>query len=1246
MMRFSICLFEPEGYKYSHFLYDSCKYMCYTIEAAGYECCIVKNRLYSDRINLVLGAHNLTDPASVEQIKRAGEYVIVQSEVLREDGIVGWPNQKTFQTIYLPLMRQARAVWDGLETNHIHLRKLGIEPEKGLTRYGYLHEMEEVVHKKNKDIDFLYYGSLTPHRNKLIEELKTLGGNVVYAFDEAAIFRNDLIARTRVNLAPNQAPGINHLTSKVLFLLNNRSIVVVEHCCNQDWVEHCFPFADTEKWAALCMETLNRPDLDQFAFENYERFKKLDMVYLILPMLDKLRLEIPSPLKGEIMLPDESQKPAKNDDSTNWTLFPRFKKEAISGLTCIIILTHNRLDHTKECVKSIRKYTPEPYDIIFVDNGSTDGTVKWLQGQVTENSNYHLIENKYNAGLIKGRNKGIEASRGEFILLLDNDVIVSEGWLSGMLECLNCAPDAGVVGPMTNNISGPQQVNSDEYRSADDLDKYAAGFRKQYRYRRISLRRIVGFCMLFKRALVEQIGMLDESFGTGNYEDDDFCLRAALAGYKNHIAGDVFIHHYGNRSFVGNKIDYGSSISGNIKIFEEKWTGLDLNTPLGKKVAAQNFIDKAGTLYQKGALDRAIAMLIEGIRYTPEEKVLYYHLAEMLLDNKLYKDALEAVNSMPREAENDIKYLEIIAYCTEDSEEAAKYADKMLEKDKTYAPALNLKGIIAHKQGDDNAAEDFFLQAIASDPGYGEPFTNRGTLKWALDQRDEALDLLEKGFILSPTPTDNVTLYHSAITELEQFARAEGFVRDAKALHPENKRILFFLIDILIRQHKYNGAMDEIEKAMLDIGIDDGMLAAALEIRNKAGIKEIDKAIKNKGTLSLCMIVKDEEQHLARCLLSAKPMIIVDTGSTDRTKDIARAYGAKVFDFPWTNDFSIARNQSLSTASGDWILILDADEVISSLDYAALEKIVKKKPARPVSYAMVTRNYTNEVAAEGWTANDRRYGREEAGTGWFPSTKVRLFVNDKRIRFENPVHEFVEASLEKTGIEIKAFDMPVHHYGRFDKDKLIMKGKKYFLLGKQKIEEMNGDIKALKELAVQASELGEYKTGVQLWKKVIELDQNNAAAFLNISYAYLKLEKYQEALLASRRALELEPTMKEAALNYAGSELIVGDINKTISVLETLLEKDPDYPPAMALVAAAYYMSGRKEVGLALFEKLRKRKFDCAEFLDEQYRGVISQGKLDQAISLLEAAIKTGNISKDTHRLLAECQNKKDSQQN
>jgi tetratricopeptide (TPR) repeat protein len=163
-----------------------------------------------------------------------------------------------------------------------------------------------------------------------------------------------------------------------------------------------------------------------------------------------------------------------------------------------------------------------------------------------------------------------------------------------------------------------------------------------------------------------------------------------------------------------------------------------------------------------------------------------------------------------------------------------------------------------------------------------------------------------------------------------------------------------------------------------------------------------------------------------------------------------------------------------------------------------------------------------------------------------------------------------------------------------------------------------------------------------LWKEVIELNQNDPDAFLNIGYAYLKLEKYREALDSSRRATELDPSMKEAALNYAGSEFLIGDIRKTISILETLLQKDPDYPSAMLLVAAAYYVKGDKEKGLEFFEKLRKRGFNWTNFLDEHSRGLISLGKFDQAILLLEAAVKTGNINKDTHKLLAECQSKKD----
>jgi GT2 family glycosyltransferase/tetratricopeptide (TPR) repeat protein len=905
------------------------------------------------------------------------------------------------------------------------------------------------------------------------------------------------------------------------------------------------------------------------------------------------------------------------------------------GLISIIMVTHNGLDQTKRCVTSIRNHTIQSHEIVFVDDGSTDGTVKWLRRQAEINRNYRLIEENKNVGRSKGRNIGMGMSKGEFIVVMDDNALVETGWLDSMLHCLKSMPDAGVVGPISHSRNN-SCVMADPYPSAVHLSEYAAKLREQYSYRRTRYRNIDGFCLLFKRALVKEIGLFDDRFEAGHFEDDDFCLRSAVAGYTNYMAGSVFV----SRNTGRNPAEISSSLSRATKMFDEKWTAIDLRTSLGKKVFCLGTIDKAATLNQKGELDQAIATLIDGIKYAPEEKLLYYHLAEMLLDAKLYKDAFEAVDSMPPAAINDLRRLEIIACCKQGLGEPGEYVDQILEAHRNSPLALNLKGMNAYKQGDLLVAEGLFREAIATDPGYGLPYTNLGILKWASNQEEEALDCLEKGFVLSPNSMESTTLYHSAVTEMEQFARAEGLIQEATIIHPESKRVLFFLIDTLIKQHKYQGAMDEIEKALLNIGIDDGILGAALEIRNRVGAKEINKATTNRGTLSLCMIVKNEEQHLARCLLSVKPVvdevIIVDTGSTDRTKDIAKVYGARVFDFPWTNDFSAARNHSLSMATGDWILVLDADEVISPLDYARLQRIVKKRPAKPAAYTMFTRNYTNEVAATGWTANDRVYRREEAGTGWFPSLKVRLFPNNEQIRFRNPVHELVEPSLANAGVEMKHLNIPVHHYGRFDTEKLLKKGKAYFLLGKQKLQEMKGDFRALKELAVQACELGEFEAGIDLWKVVIERDQNDAMAFLNLSYAYLKLEQYKEAFAASRRATELDPTMKEAALNYAGCEFIVGDVNEAISILDRLLQKERDYPPAIALIAAAYYVSGRKEEGLKLLEKLRKMGFNCIDFFNEQYRGVISQGRVDQAVLLLEAAVESGNVNQDTTRLIEE----------
>ncbi len=519
-----------------------------------------------------------------------------------------------------------------------------------------------------------------------------------------------------------------------------------------------------------------------------------------------------------------------NQEITPQILFEN--KEFVSGLVSIVMLTLNKLKYTKECIESIRRQTPELHQIVFVDNGSTDGTIKWLRQIIKEKSNYRLIENTKDFGFAGGCNQGIKASEGEYILLLNNDVVVTELWLSGMLECLHSNSAAGIVSPMTDNIDSGLQRVTDANFDPGRLNEYARTFREINRHRRISSRKVAGFCMLFKRELVEKIGVLDESLSSVNSEVDDFSLRVVLDGYRNLIAGDVFIHHYGSGTFIDKRIDDHKAMPGNKRVFADKWSGISSDSILGKKLIIRSAIENAGEMNQKGEVDKAVKRLIEGIEQAPDSKVIYQALARVLIEAKRSKDAIDALHSMPNAGREDIRTLELIAYCQEGlglSEEAEGSADRVLSIDPARASALNLKGILAYKRGDGKTAEGFFKRAIKSDPGYGHPYTNLGILQWAEEESQKGLELLERGFILSPAAMDTANRYHSAITGTKEFARAEGVFRDAKALHPVNRRISYLLIDILLQQGKYNLAMQEIEEGINLYGIEGGILPAAME---------------------------------------------------------------------------------------------------------------------------------------------------------------------------------------------------------------------------------------------------------------------------------------------------------------------------------------------------------------------------------------------------------------------------------
>jgi GT2 family glycosyltransferase len=931
-----------------------------------------------------------------------------------------------------------------------------------------------------------------------------------------------------------------------------------------------------------------------------------------------------------------------------------WQSDFIPQMVSIVILTFNELQYTKKCVRSLQKHTPEPHEIIFVDNGSTDGTPKWLRGELKNNKNYKLIENRENLGFSRGCNQGMEASRGEYILLLNNDVVVAKGWLTGLIDCLKYAPEAGIVGPMTNNASGPQQIDDKNY-TLERLDQCAQTFLEQYRHRRIPCRKIIGFCMAFKRSLTGEIGLLDETFGTGNLEDEDLCLRAEMAGYRNYIAGDVFIHHYGSRSFIGNKINYHRSMSANKKIFLEKWT-LGGGTQEGKKLAVLKAMELADSFYSGGDIDKAVETMVDCIKYSPDEPLVYYELARYFLETKKFAEARDVITSMPEAAAESLKGLECAAYAHEglnEDDKANELARRMLVLDENSAAAANLLGILAYKKQDRDTAGKYFERACA-DPGYGEAFLNMGVLHWSEQRHAEAWGYFKKGFRLSPSLPDAGTLYYSAARSLDLLDEAREDFAEGLRFYPQNKNLLFLYIDTLISGGRRAEAMRRIEDALVSFGPDEGLIRAARAVRDEIGPLQIEKPGR-RGTVSLCMIVKNEGRYLAQCLKSVRDtvdeMIIVDTGSTDKTKDIAEIFGAKVFDFPWTGDFSAARNQSLAHATGEWVFIMDADEVISPRDHGEIRALARRKSKGPVAYSFSQRHYLNNPSIIGWRANEGEYP-EETGAGWVTSSQVRLAPRRKDVFYANVVHELMDASLAAQKIPIYRAKTIVHHYGKLDTTKDIQKGEDYYLLGKIKYESNPHDVKNIYELAKQASVLGKHMEAVELLRKLLtkmeekpesENHKNmllltrpglTAEIYTILASTYLRLGRYDEARESAEKAIAVPDKDRSAIVIYSECEIIAGSLENAAKELEALLTQDTDYPPARMTGLILSVILEKKEEAKNFLAAFGRGNLSVIQFINTFAGHLHATGRGDAAMKLL-AFFKENNIAtEETIRLM------------
>ncbi|MGP0063721.1 MAG: glycosyltransferase family 2 protein [Isosphaeraceae bacterium] len=415
----------------------------------------------------------------------------------------------------------------------------------------------------------------------------------------------------------------------------------------------------------------------------------------------------------------------------------------------IIAPCWNQRGFTELCVQALFRHTRGAWELIVVDNGSTDDTAAYLAGvRDTAAVPVTIVANAENLGFPRAINQGLQAARGDNLVLLNNDAVVTDGWLDQLIALTRVQPEGragrtapgsiGLVGPMSNYATPPQLVEDVPYRDLDAMHAFARRWRDDHRGKWSTVPKLSGFCLLVKRAVYEAIGGLDERFGLGLFDDDDLAVRARRAGFELAVAHDLFVHHFGSRTFVGNGVDAEALLEANERRFAAKW-GQD--SPRGRRVALRPWAGGSVSSPMKG-------------------------------------DAIR----------------------------------------EELGPRMNAEG--------------------------------RG-----------------------------------------------------------------------------------LESAISDSGIPDSRSQNPCPSASLCGPESSSDRPRPRPSVTLTMIVKDEEANLPRSLGSVRgifdEIVVVDTGSTDRTQEIAREFGARVFEFAWIDDFAAARNAALAQASGDYAFWLDADDVVA-----------------------------------------------------------------------------------------------------------------------------------------------------------------------------------------------------------------------------------------------------------------------------------------------------------------------------
>ncbi len=477
---------------------------------------------------------------------------------------------------------------------------------------------------------------------------------------------------------------------------------------------------------------------------------------------------------------------------------PVCRFDAFRPLTSLVMLTYNQIDFTKLCIESMFRHTRIPFELIVVDNGSTDGSLQYLSSLDRSGSacvRVEIIANETNTGFANGCNQGIRQSRGSSVVLINNDVVVTDGWLKRLLDAAESGPNVGMVGPRTNSVSGPQQIDAPDYdtRSLGNLEQFAQAFAERNKGSTTPHWRLAGYCLLIKRSVIDKIGGLDPRYKIGNFEDDDYCVRAHLAGFKSLIVNDCYVHHFGSQTFLGNRIDIKGQLEQNWARFKHKW-GIDTQTACGETYHVplpHNGFDpskhvvsidtRSSSRTPQDAPEPMQRSIHSGNRSDETEEK-----AEMATGIRMYQ-AKQPTGGLSMTLLDGV-FERVVQYIApQHKAEAAWILTRLVESNPNHSRAHHELGLLFYEMGDRDNAQKHLQKAVELNDQNAHYLKDLGHFHHVVNKDVSAAQrYYDQAIARDPEDADLLTTAAHLYTTQQAFDKAAVFYRKVLAIDPDN----------------------------------------------------------------------------------------------------------------------------------------------------------------------------------------------------------------------------------------------------------------------------------------------------------------------------------------------------------------------------------------------------------------------------------------------------------------------------